>query len=579
MTQSPTDAAPGHALPTGHPKGLYVLFMAEMWERFCYYGMRVLLTLYLIKSLAKGDNEAFAIYAAYTALVYAAPVLGGKIADTILGYRLAVILGGVLMAIGEFMILGGTDHWLYLGMGAIIVGNGYFKANISSIVGKLYADGDPRRDSGFTIFYIGINIGALLSTLICAEVGDKFGFEYGFALAGIGMILGLFFFVGGQASFRHVAEPPHPEKLHKPFLGPLSQFHTVVLGSLLVIPLLYFLILYNDVVGYLLTLTGLYVVGSLIARGAASDKRSSSLVWTWAGLTASFVVLTGVLSLFKWTNEPLLDMMIGGELVSFTVLEALRIGLNAISVLFLIYVVIRLYSGSFLGDGVLRDRLFMLIILMVFNVVFWACFEQAGTSLTLFAERNVDRNVGGFEMGAATTQFFNPLFIILFGSVFSVLWVYLNRVKRNPSIPMKFGLGIIQLGLGYLVVLVGSAFASPEFLVPLWTLVFLYLLHTTGELFLSPIGLSMVTKLVPKDMTGTAMGAWFLSFSASNFVAGIIAKLTGAEEGADGVAATAQETLASYVDVYSTMGYVTVGIGLLLVLLSPLLNRLMHGIR
>ena len=179
----------------GHPKALYVLFMAEMWERFCYYGMRALLTLYLINTLMMGDEAAFAIYGAYTALVYAAPVLGGKLADSLLGYRNAVILGGVLMAIGEFVILGGTESWLYLGMGAIIVGNGYFKANISSIVGKLYDDGDPRKDSGFTIFYIGINVGALLATTVCAEVGIKFGYHYGFALAGVGMILGVLVFI------------------------------------------------------------------------------------------------------------------------------------------------------------------------------------------------------------------------------------------------------------------------------------------------------------------------------------------------------------------------------------------------
>jgi POT family proton-dependent oligopeptide transporter len=437
--------------PTGkHPKGLYVLFMAEMWERFCYYGMRVLLTLYLIKSLLKGDNQAFAIYGAYTALVYAAPVLGGRIADTILGYRIAVILGGVLMAIGEFMILGGTDHWLYIGMGTIIVGNGYFKANISSIVGKLYQDGDPRRDSGFTIFYIGINIGALLSTLICAEVGDKFGFQYGFALAGVGMILGLLFFVGGQKHFRHAAEPPHPERLHKPYLGPLSLMWTTILASLLVVPVLYFLILYNKVVLWLLIATAAFVLYSLLSRG--------------------------------------------------------------------------------LREGpVLRDRMVMFIVLMLFNIVFWACFEQAGTSLTLFADRNVDRTVFGYEMGAATTQFFNPAFIIIMGSVFSLMWVYLNRIGRNPNIPMKFGIGIVLLGLGYLVVNIVPV--SPIFTVPLWTLILLYFLHTVGELFISPIGLSMVTKLVPKDMTGTAMGAWFLSFAWSNYMAALLAMATGSGHG------------------------------------------------
>jgi proton-dependent oligopeptide transporter, POT family len=493
--------SPGEDLPipTGHPKGLYVLFMAEMWERFCYYGMRALLTLYLIKSLMKGDAQAFAIYGAYTALVYAAPVLGGKIADKILGYRNAVILGGVLMAIGEFFILGGTEHWLYIGMGTIIVGNGYFKANISSIVGKLYGDNDPRRDSGFTIFYIGINIGALLATTVCAEVGEKFGYEYGFALAGFGMMLGLLFFVFGQASFKDVSNAPDPVKLKAPYLGPLSLLHTTILGSLLVIPVLYFLLVYSQVVGYLLLAIAVYVIYSLMSRGIKEGN-------------------------------------------------------------------------------VLRDRMIVFIILMVFNIVFWACFEQAGTSLTLFADRNVDRFIGGWEMGAATTQFFNPFFIIVLGSLFSMMWVYLNRIGKNPSIPAKFGLGIVLLGLGYLVVQIAPV--SPEYLVPLWTLALLYFLHTTGELFISPIGLSMVTKLVPKDMTGTAMGAWFLSFAGSNYVAALLAKLTGVE-GAEEVAPENIDRAASfaqYLDVYTTMGLVTVGIGLFLMIVSKPLNKMMHGV-
>lgn len=435
-----------------HPKGLYVLFLAEMWERFCYYGMRVLLTLYLIKSLLLGDNTAFAIYGAYTALVYAAPVLGGRIADKILGYRIAVILGGVLMAIGEFMILGGNETWLYIGMGMIIIGNGYFKANISSIVGNLYADGDTRRDSGFTIFYIGINIGALLATTVVAEVGNIYGYEYGFALAGLGMLAGLLFFVGGQNTFRHVAEAPDPAKLNAPYLGPLSLKWTTILASLLAVPVLYLLMVNAEVVGYLLAAIAAYVVFSLMARGIKEGN-------------------------------------------------------------------------------VLRDRMIVFIILMVFNIVFWACFEQAGTSLTLFADRNVDRVIGGWEMGAATTQFFNPAFIIIMGSVFSMLWVYLNRVGKNPNIPMKFGIGIVLLGLGYLVVKIAPV--SPIYLVPLWVLALLYFLHTVGELFISPIGLSMVTKLVPKDMTGTAMGAWFLSFAGANFMAGVLAMATGVGHGAD----------------------------------------------
>ncbi len=484
----------------GHPKGLYVLFMAEMWERFCYYGMRALLTLYLIKSLMKGDSQAFAIYGAYTALVYAAPVLGGKIADNILGYRIAVILGGVLMAIGEFMILGGTEHWLYIGMGTIIVGNGYFKANISTIVGKLYKDGDARRDSGFTIFYIGINIGALLATTVCAEVGEKYGFQYGFGLAGIGMLLGVFFFIFGQNTFKEVSDPPNPAKLNAPYLGPLTQLHVTILGSLLVIPALYFLLVNSEVVGFLLLAVAAYVIFSLMSRG------------------------------FKEGN-------------------------------------------------VLRDRMIVFIVLMFFNIVFWACFEQAGTSLTLFADRNVDRMIGGWEMGAATTQFFNPFFIIVLGSLFSMMWVYLSKIGKNPNIPVKFGLGIIQLGLGYLVVQIAPV--SEEFLVPLWTLALLYFLHTTGELFISPIGLSMVTKLVPKDMTGTAMGAWFLSFAGSNYVAAIIAKMTGSHGEGDTTVEIVDKavTLATYTDVYTTIGMVTIGFGILLLIISGFLNKMMHGIR
>lgn len=441
----------------GHPKGLIVLFFAEMWERFCYYGMRVLLTVYLIDSLLKGDSEAFAIYGTYTALVYMAPVLGGKIADKMLGYRTAVIFGGILMAIGEFLILGGTDSFLFLGMAAIIVGNGYFKANISSIVGKLYADGDPKRDSGFTIFYIGINIGALGATTIVAQVGATYGYHIGFLLAGIGMILGVIIFVIGGGTYSHVASAPDREKLHAGLVGPISRFHLIILGSLALIPALYYLIEFKELMNYLLPAVGLYVIISLIYGGIKEGA-----IW--------------------------------------------------------------------------RDRMIAMIIIFVFNIAFWACFEQAGTSLTLFARRNVDRMIGGWEMGDATTQFFNPLFIILFGSVFSIMWVKLSKAGKNPNIPTKFGLGIIQLGLGYLLVMVGGMFLSSEYLIPLFILAFLYLLHTTGELFLSPIGLSMVTKLAPKHMTGAAMGGWFLSFAFSNYAAGILATFTGVGEGGGGPA-------------------------------------------
>jgi POT family proton-dependent oligopeptide transporter len=545
--ESDSGSPPAPAAKRGHPRGLYVLFSAEMWERFCYYTMRGLLTLYLIKALGQGDVQAFAIYGAYTALVYAAPVLGGQIADKLLGYRRAVILGGVMMAIGEFMICLGFEDAMYMGMGVIIVGNGYFKANISSIVGKLYDEGDPRRDSGFTIFYMGINLGAVGATLIGAPVGEGLargpmgdtGWLVGFGLAGVGMIAGIIVFIWGRSRLGGRGEAPDVPKLVAPWIAGLSRQTWTIIASFAVVPLLYLLLKNKNLVDVLL-----------------------------------LVALAGVL--FQLVRAALAD-----------------------------------------GGRPQRDRIIVLVILMVFNVVFWACFEQAGSSLTLFAERNVDRMILGFEMPASQTQFFNPAFIILFGSVFSVMWIKLDEKKLNPNIPMKFGLGILQLGLGYLILQVGAKMAGPEAQVPLFILGVMYMLHTTGELFLSPIGLSMVTKLAPAKMTGQVMGAWFLSFAFANSAAAALAQLTGAEEGGGGGPLTkmvdaaiqivkpprplgdmvdegitmltpehwaglqtaAQESLTKYVDIYTTMGLVTVGIGVFLILLSGPLNKMMHGVR
>ncbi len=437
----------------GHPRALFVLFFSEMWERFCYYGMRVLLILFLTKSLMHGDHGASLIYGAYCALVYAAPVLGGRMADRYLGYRYAIILGAILMSIGEFLILGGTDQFLLIGMGAIIIGNGYFKANISTIVGKLYKDGDTRRDSGFTIFYIGINVGALLATTVVAYVGETYGFKYGFGLAGLGMLMGSFIFWNGREKYKGTPGLEIREAGKKKVIGPFNMVQIVTVGSLFLIPLCYILINQNEILKYIFLGLFILVAYQLISAGAKEGK-----IW--------------------------------------------------------------------------KDRMIALVIFMVINIIFWACFEQAGTSLTLFADRNVDREIFGWLMPASMTQFFNPAFIIIFGSLFSVMWIKLSKIGKNPSIPIKFALGIFQLGLGFLVTMVGFQLQT-EYMVPLLTLVFLYLLHTTGELFISPIGLSMVTKLAPKNIAGTAMGGWFLSFAIANFLGGQIAALTGAEGGGD----------------------------------------------
>jgi POT family proton-dependent oligopeptide transporter len=488
----------------GHPKGLYVLFFSEMWERFCYYGMRGLLVLYITKSLMEGDARAFAIYGAFTGLVYMAPVLGGLIADKILGYKMAVVFGGIMMAIGEFMILGGGINWLYIGMATIIVGNGYFKANISSIVGKLYDDQDVRKDSGFTIFYIGINLGALLATLVAVWVGETYGFKYGFGLAGFGMLLGLLIFLGGKRWYEFVALPPDRDDLHKKVFGPITKLHATIILSILLIPFLYFIIQYNDYVGYLLMIVAVYIIIKLLRAGIAGGK-------------------------------------------------------------------------------VLTHRMIIFIILALFNIIFWSLFEQAGSSLTLFADRNVDRNLLGFwDMTAGQTQFFNPFFILTMGSIFSWMWIQLDKRKINPNIPAKFGIGILLVGVGFYMTTLGKA-ASVDYMVPIWTLILLYFFHTVGELFLSPIGLSMVTKLAPSDMTGTLMGAWFLSFAGANYVAGsVLAPLTGTGgegEGGVEVVLTSAESLTKYVDIFTQFAWIGIIAGLVILVLSPLLNKLMHGIK
>jgi len=500
-----SDTTKSKGLAAGHPEGLMTLFFSEMWERFCYYGMRTLLTLYLVKSLMKGDAEASLIYGAYTGLIYAAPILGGRMADKFLGYRYAVLLGAVLMAIGEFMILGGTENTLLIGMGALIIGNGYFKANISTIVGKLYKEGDPRRDSGFTIFYIGINIGALLATTLVAYVGETYGFKYGFGLAGFGMLAGFAIFHFNRAKYSAAAGLDITEAGNKKVAGPLSMAHVITIGSLALIPVCYFLIAYNNLMKPLLFGLFVYIAISMIMAGGSEDRKLNNTTPIW------------------------------------------------------------------------RDRMVALIIFMVINSVFWACFEQAGTSLTLFADRNVDRMIFGWEMPASMTQFFNPFFIITFGSLFSWMWIKLSKMGKNPSIPMKFSLGILQLGLGFLVTLLGLQFVNDSFQVPLMTLFFLYMLHTTGELFLSPIGLSMVTKLSPQSFSGTSMGAWFLSFAIGNYLGGMIAAMTGGH-GDGGESLSLAEGLAKYTDIFSTIGYVLIAMAVLIAVLNKPLKNLMHGV-
>ena len=475
----------------GHPPGLYMLFFAEMWERFCFYGMRALLTLYMVSEVFSYDDaQATAVYGSYNALIYLTPIAGGILADRMLGYRWAILLGGLLMAVGQFTLVVQQEFFFYAGMAFMVVGNGMFKPNISTLVGRLYPDGDPRRDAGFTIFYIGINVGAFLSTLVCGYFAKSEDWTVGFGIAGVGMLLGLVTFGVGRARLEGHGEPPAPEKLP-------ANLTKVLLGSLALVPLVYLLLSEDAAVKILLSVAVVVVLGTLIVTAIREER-------------------------------------------------------------------------------VMRERMFVLIVLWFFHMMFWMFFEQAGTSLTLFTKRNIDLDIGGWEFPAAWGQFFNPLFILVFGALFTMLWASLGRKGRDPSIPTKFGLAPIQLGLGFYVLVWAAAGVEDTGLVSILILIFCYLLHTTGELCISPVGLSAVTKLAPQRMTGMVMGAWFLSIAAAHKVAAMIAGETGA---AGGEGMTPQETLPIYTDVFWQITLYAVGAGVLIIILGQLfLKRWLHGV-
>lgn len=476
-----------------HPPALAYLVFAETWERFSFYGMKALLVFYLTKAFMFGDKAAIAIYGSYTALVYTTPVLGGFLADRVLGYRRAVVLGGVLMALGHFAMAVQDRQVFFLALGLLICGNGFFKPNISSIVGRLYGTDDPRRDSAFTLFYMGINLGALISPIACGYLGERYGWHWGFGLAGIGMLLGLFVFLRGQRHLHGIADPPAPG---------FSRTKWVYLATPLAVLVAWQLVQHDRLVGTLLSVVG---VG---------------------------VLVTLIVFMLRLPGKPE------------------------------------------------RDRMGVALLLTVVSMVFWAFFEQTGTSMSLFTDRNVDRSVLGHVFPASQFQAVNAFFILLCAPLFSVLWVYLARRKLEPNTPLKFGLGIVQLALGFVALYLGAYTARATGIVPVAWLVLGYFLHSTGELCLSPIGLSMITKLSPKSITGLMMGTWFLASAFAQYVAALIAQLTGVEDGGGVASAMPKpaDTVMIYGSVFGSIGWVALGVGLLVVLLSPLIARRMHGV-
>ena len=556
----------------GHPRGLVILFLTEMWERFSYYGMRGLLVVYLTQHFLFSDEKSSLLYGAYTALVYVMTIIGGSLADRYLGARKAVTFGAILLTLGHFgmtfegsgskqilsynesqyqialdgrggdakqqiitdsgksyvtftetdMVIAepevvdlpdvisrddfsmsveteeGYLNMLYLSLALLIAGVGFLKANISTIVGSLYGFGDARRDSGFTIFYMGINMGAFLASIFCGYLGIVHGWKYGFGLAGIGMLIGLLVFLSCQSWLEGKAEPPSMEKLkEKVFLFINVEWMCYLVGFA-IIAVSMFLVMNEELVGGILGPIGIV-------------------------------------------------MMLG--MIGYSMLQL---------------------------QGDERSRMLAAIYFILAQIPFWALFEQAGSSLNLLTARLVDREIFGWSVPGPVFQSLNAGYIFMFAPLVAWLWIWLAKRDLNPSTPIKFALGVALAGLGFLALVAGMKGSGEVGLTPVIFIFLIYWIHTMGELMVSPVGLSAVTKLAPARIVGMTMGAWFLYSGLSNFLAGIIARTTGAET-IGGQMTNVAAAKAGYIEVYSQVGYIAIGISVLMLLISPVITKMMHG--
>ncbi|MGD1320482.1 peptide MFS transporter [Chryseobacterium sp. 2R14A] len=494
----------------GHPKGLYLLFMTEMWERFSYYGMRAIFVLYMTKMLLMGDAEASEIYGSYTGLVYLTPLLGGYLADRYLGNRRSIEIGGILMAIGQFILFFSASATgasavtlMWMGLTMLIIGNGFFKPNISTMVGQLYPQGDRRVDSAFTIFYMGINLGAFMSPLICGTLAEKVDFKWGFLAAGIGMLIGLVTFIISKNKVLVDAD-------NKPIGLPTNKFGIaqwgMVIGSIgLIFFLMNFKTMFNsdlDVIGYL-------IYGAMILM--------------------PLIVLT---------------------------------------------------DKSLTKDE--KDRIIVIFILAFFVIFFWGAFEQAGASLTIFADRQTDRNLFGWEMPASYFQSVNALAILLLAPLFSSIWLRLGNRGKEPSSPKKMAYGLALISFGYLVIAYAVYGLGMMDKVSMFWLIGLYVIHTMGELCLSPIGLSMVSKLSPVRFSSLLMGTWFLANAAANKFAGTLSALIpgGGESGeAPKTTSFMGFQITDLFDFFIVFVIMCGVAALILFVISKWLEKKMHGIK
>lgn len=475
------------------PKGLFLLFFVEMWERFSYYGMRALLVLYMIKALQFSTEKSGQIYGWYTGMVYFTPLLGGYIADKYLGQRRAIVIGGTLMALGHFAMAFPPLPFFFSALILLIMGNGFFKPNISTVVGSLYEQNDPRRDAGFTIFYMGINLGAFFSPLVCSTLGEKLGWHYGFLAAGVGMIIGLGMYLWGQNMFLG-------DKCKKP-MKPKTDWHVPVI---------------------ILSVVLLFLILSAFQFSGYKIKESIPSYMRWiAALVAALALVYAYASKSEKSN--------------LTHTE--------------------------------KQRIAVIFIMVFFSIFFWASFEQAGSSLTLFADKETNRTLNLFgwqwEMPAGYFQSLNPLLIFILAPFFSKMWVKLSNIGKEPSSPTKFAAGLGLLGMGFVVMIIAASVYQQSGPVSVLWLSGAYLFHTLGELCLSPVGLSLVTKLAPAQFVSLFMGVWFLSSFVANFVGGFFA----------GNYDTMNHTF-----FYMMPAGTAFGSAILLLLITPKLKKWMHGV-
>ena len=479
-----------------HPRGLHTLFFLELWERFSYYGMRAILVLFMVAAVDSGgmglpDATATAIYGLYTAGVYLLALPGGWLADRLIGQQKAVWYGGLIIALGHFVLAVPDERLFFIGLVLLVIGTGLLKPNVSTLVGDLYPQGGAQRDAGFSIFYMGINIGAFIGPLICGWLGESVNWHYGFAAAGVGMVVGLAHYRLTQDRLGEAGrQPPAP----------------------------------------------------------VADAPSTWRALRWLMLAFG---LLGLLAVLGWLPLNPILLASGGS--------ALIVGVAAVYLLWLV-------SQPEL-DRSQRQGIAVLAVLFVFSALFWAGFEQAGSSLNLFAERFTQRQLGDWLMPASWLQAVNPIFIILLAPVFAALWVNLGRRQLDPSLPVKFALGLLLLGLGFAVMAVASVYAvQGQSVLPTW-LVLTYLFHTMGELCLSPVGLSAVSRLSPRRFLGQMMGLWFISIALGNLIAGLLAGRFD------------DQSLADFPMLFATVFGVTVGGGVLLLIITPWLKRLANARR